>query len=229
MRRTRTLRAVATSAGAALIITGLLGCQSFGGEDGDNGENGEKLGTGQAQGQEDGQGQSAGRPLPATPSGYGTVFLDVRECSSYGKTPREVSCASERAAARVSARHNGRAGSGPSCPATTDFVLHISQSRPGSDENGDGVVPLGYACMRNLTAPHPGDPGGGGGPHTVVGDCVYESGGGQVRETACDGTGARDPEFQVVRAVTDRLRCPLATRLYVHLEGGRPVGCARPV
>ncbi|MGW7416051.1 hypothetical protein, partial [Streptomyces sp. NPDC054863] len=182
------------------LILGLTGCQGAfgGGED---------------------PGRSADNRLPATPSGYGAVFLDVRECSSYGKTPREVSCASERAAARVTARHNGPAGNGPSCPSTTDFVLHISQSRPESDENGDGVVPRGYACMRNLTAPHPGDPGGGGGPHTVVGDCVYETGGGQVKETPCDGSGDRGPEFKVVRAVTGRDLCPAATQLYVQLGG----------
>ncbi|MFI0979532.1 hypothetical protein ACH4SP_21340 [Streptomyces sp. NPDC021093] len=213
----RTLGTIATSvrqaalalAGAGLLIMGLAGCQGgFGGED---------------------PGKAADNRLPAASSGYGAVFLDVRECSSYGKTPREVSCASERAAARVTARYNGQAGSGPSCPATTDFVLHISQSRPTSDETGDGVVPRGYACMRNLTAPHPGDPGGGGGPHTVVGDCVYGAGGGQVKETPCDGSGDRAPEFRVERAVTGRTLCPSTTRLYVQLDGGRPVGCARPV
>ncbi|CAM5334258.1 hypothetical protein GCM10010329_37500 [Streptomyces spiroverticillatus] len=171
--------------------------------------------------------------LPATPSGYGAVFLDVRECSSYGKTPREVSCGSERAAAKVTARYNGQAGNGPSCPATTDFVLHISESRPPGDtkgdENGDGVVPRGYACMRNLVAPHPGDPGGGGGPHTIVGDCLYGAGGGQVKETPCDGSGKRSPEYKVSSAVDARPECPPATRLYVQLGGGRPVGCARPV
>ncbi|MFF0743052.1 hypothetical protein ACFYVL_21910 [Streptomyces sp. NPDC004111] len=167
--------------------------------------------------------------LPSTPSGYGAVFLDVRECSSYGRTPREVSCASERAAARVVARYNGASSGGSSCPPATDFVLHISESRPSTDERGDGVVPRGYACMRNLQAPHPGDPGGGGGPHTVVGDCVYGAGGGQVKETACDGTGERAPEFRVTTAVGSRAQCPPATRLYVRLDGGRPVGCASPV
>lgn len=219
----RTSRTVATSRRAALLaattllagaLTGALtGCQgTFGG--------------GGSGGRDPGQ---AADSLPATPSGYGAVFLDVRECSSYGKTPRELSCASERAAAKVTARYDGQAANGPSCPATTDFVLHLSGSRPASDENGDGVVPRGYACMRNLQAPHPGDPGGGGGPHTILGDCVYEAGGGQVRETPCDGSGVRDPEFEVVRAVTGRAQCPPATRLYVRLEGRQPVGCAGPV
>ncbi|MFI5804312.1 hypothetical protein [Streptomyces sp. NPDC051561] len=200
------LRAV----GAGLLAVGVLtGCQNWGGEQDPE--------------------QQADARLPVTPSGYGAVFLDVRECSSYGKTPREVSCASERAAARVTARYNGQPGGGSSCPADADFVLHISESRPATDENGDGRVPRGYACMRNLQAPHPGDPGGGGGPHTVVGDCVYSAGGGQVKETACDGSGDEAPEFKVAKAVGKRTQCPAATRLYVRLDGGRPVGCASAV
>ncbi|MFF0157541.1 hypothetical protein ACFYRY_08375 [Streptomyces sp. NPDC005263] len=167
---------------------------------------------------------------PTRALGYGAVFLAVDECSSFGTTSfREVPCTSERAAARVVARHDGTVGDGPACPATTDFVLHISERRPASDEDGDGTVPRGYACMRNLEPPHPGDPGGGGGPRTIVGDCVYAVGDGQVRETACDGRGERKPQYRVTRAVDLRAKCPLSTALYVHLGGDAPVGCARPV
>ncbi|MFG3166662.1 hypothetical protein [Streptomyces sp. NPDC048200] len=179
-------------------------------------------------------GAGAAEPLPSPvstrASGYGTVFLARGECSSFGTTSfTEVPCSSERAAARVVARHDGRAADGPACPATTDFVLHISESRPASDEDGDGTVPQGYACMRGLEPPHPGDPGGGGGPRTVVGDCVYGAGRGEVRETACDGTGRKPPEYRVTSAVTSRAACPAVTALYVELGGARPVGCARPV
>lgn len=179
-----------------------------------------------------GAGTAESLPSPAStrPAGYGTVFLDRDECSSFGTTSfTEVPCGSERAAARVVARHDGGIRNGPACPATTDFVLHISESRPASDEDGDGAVPQGYACMRRLEPPHPGDPGGGGGPRTIEGDCVYGAGHGQVRETACDGTGTRRPEYRVTSAVTARSRCPSATALYVQLGGARPVGCARPV
>ncbi|MFF5492165.1 hypothetical protein [Streptomyces aquilus] len=175
-------------------------------------------------------GRISSEVTPTRPSGYGTVFLDVDECSSFGTTSfTEVPCTSERAAARVVARFDGTPAGGPLCPGTTDFVLHISEQAPSSDEDGDGAVPQGYACMRNLSAPHPGDPGGGGGPRTIVGDCVYSSGGGQVRETACDGKGEKKPEFKVTKAVTKRSRCPLSTALYVQLGGEEPVGCARPV
>ncbi|MET8075706.1 hypothetical protein [Streptomyces sp. NPDC005303] len=169
-------------------------------------------------------------PSATRASGFGAVFLAVDECSSFGKSSfTEVPCTSERAAARVVARHDGTTTGGPPCPATTDFVLHISEQSQVSDEDGDGAVPQGYACMRNLQPPHPGDPGGGGGPRTIVGDCVYGSGSGQVRETACDGKGERKPQYKVVKAVATRSRCPLSTALYVQLGGPQPVGCARPL
>lgn len=179
----------------------------------------------------DGEGdRTAAVASPVRPTGYGAVFLAVDECSSFGRTSfTEISCASERAAARVVARHDGTARDGPRCPATTDFVLHISEQRPSSDEDGDGAVPQGYACMRHLQPPHPGDPGGGGGPRTIVGDCVHELGDGKVRETACDGSGEEQPEFEVTRAVATRAECPASTALYVRLGGTTPVGCARPV
>ncbi|MFJ9346746.1 hypothetical protein [Streptomyces sp. NPDC101237] len=170
---------------------------------------------------------SGARPTASrTASGYGARFLAVGECSSFGTVSfTEVPCAGERAAARVIARYDGTAGAGTACPATTDFVLHIGAQGTG----GAGAIPPGYACMRALEPPHPGDPGGGGGPHTIVGDCVYGSGHGQVRETACDGSGRHRPQYKVVRAVTARDRCPASTALYVRLGGAQPVGCATRV
>lgn len=169
-------------------------------------------------------------PGPARTSGYGAVFLAVDECSSFGRTSfTEVPCTGERAAARVVARHDGTVRDGPRCPGTTDFVLHISEQRPAADEDGDGAVPQGYACMRNLQPPHPGDPGGGGGPRTIVGDCVYDLGDGKVRETRCDGEGEHAPQYRVTKAVNTRSKCPASTALYVRLGGTSPVGCARPV
>ncbi|MYW65934.1 hypothetical protein GTY65_18005 [Streptomyces sp. SID8379] len=178
-------------------------------------------------------------PPPATPtrspSGYGAFFLAVDECSSRGRTSfAEVPCRSESAVARVIARHDGDAAGGPVCPARTDFVLHISENRPaasGSDGPSPtaGAVARGYACMRNLETPHPGDPGAGGGPRTIVGDCVYAAGEGQVRETACDGSGEQAPQYRVTSAVPARAQCPASTALYVALGGARPVGCAEKV
>ncbi|MEU3343647.1 hypothetical protein ABZ723_01315 [Streptomyces sp. NPDC006700] len=183
-------------------------------------------GCGQPTGSTDARERSAA-PSPALSSGHGAVFLDVGECSSFGTTSfTEVPCSGERAAARVTARHDGRPADGPLCPPDTDFVLHIG-AQPAAPGREGGAIPQGYACMRNLQPPHPGDPGGGGGPRTVVGDCLYGSGRGQVRETACDGTGGRKPEYRVTRAVRSRDQCPASTALYVRLGGDEPVGCAR--
>ncbi|MFG2769288.1 hypothetical protein [Streptomyces sp. NPDC048350] len=169
------------------------------------------------------------RPVTYTSSAHdhGAMFLGPGDCSTRGAVFREVPCTSEKAVARVTTRYQGAQSGGPTCPATTDFVLHVSESRPAADENGDGSVPRGYACMRNLEAPHPGDPGEGGGPHTIVGDCVSSSGEGRVKETACDGSGAGAPAFRVASAVTSRDHCPSTTALFVALGGERPVGCAR--
>jgi hypothetical protein len=212
----------ALSALCAVLLTGCQSPAGPAGADSGGGVNGDGTPAGEA--------VSGSTTSAVRPSGYGAVFLAIDECSSFGTVSfTEVPCDSERAAARVVAREDGRAGDGPPCPATTDFVLHISEQRPSADEDGDGAVPRGYACMRKLLPPHPGDPGGGGGPRTIVGDCVYDAGGGKVRETACDGKGKRKPQFEVVEAVAVREDCPASTGLYVRLGGERPVGCARPL
>ncbi|WP_338696721.1 hypothetical protein V2W30_14415 [Streptomyces sp. Q6] len=201
-------RTVGVVCAASLLTLALMGCQ------------------GSSDPPDDGANPSSPRPL-RSPSGYGAVFLAVDECSSRGRTSfNEVPCSSERAVAKVVARYEGLPSNGPACPGTTDFVLHISENRPSSDENGDGAVAQGYACMRNLEAPHPGDAGGGGGPRTIVGDCVYSAGQGQVRETECDGSGERAPQYRVTKAVGTRSACPPSTSLYVTLGGAEPVGCA---
>ncbi|WP_398859775.1 hypothetical protein [Streptomyces chengmaiensis] len=172
---------------------------------------------------------SGASSAPATP-GYGAVFLGRGECVSRGREFHEAPCSSEKATALVLARYDGLASTGRgACPQTTDFVLHISESLSAADEDGDGEVSRGYACMRNLEPPHPGDPGGGGGPHTVVGDCVYTARKGQVKETACDGSGEHAPQYEVASAVARRAQCPPSTELFVTLGGERPVGCARRV
>ncbi|MGW0705225.1 hypothetical protein ACWD4G_04505 [Streptomyces sp. NPDC002643] len=214
MRRVRLVRAGVLVCAVVLAGGGLSGCQAWSG------------------GTSEEVSRAATTTAPTRPTGYGTVFLGVGECSSFGTTSfTEVPCVGERAAARVLTRHDGRVSQGPLCPATTDFVLHISETRPtvGADEDGDGSVTQGYACMRKLQPPHPGDPGGGGGPRTIVGDCVYGAGRGEVRETACDGKGKHAPQFQVMAAVEEREQCPGSTDLYVQLGGNRPVGCAVPV
>ncbi|MEV6108510.1 hypothetical protein AB0M28_27965 [Streptomyces sp. NPDC051940] len=154
----------------------------------------------------------------------GGTFLDAGECSTRGRSGfAEVSCTSERAYARVTARYHGDRESGARCAEVTDFILDLTQHTAGKT----GSDPDGYACMRKLDAPHPGDPGAGGGPYTVLGDCVHRTTEGRVRETACDGSGEDKPEFRIVKSVPARNNCPKATALYVTLPGPDPVGCAR--
>ncbi|MFJ8826461.1 hypothetical protein ACIREE_32410 [Streptomyces sp. NPDC102467] len=209
-------RTVGVVCAAPLLALALVGCQALSGSDSGSDS---RSGGGRS-------GSSSVNPQ-RSPSGYGAVFLAVGECSSRGLTSfNEVACRSESAVARVVARYEGGTKEGPDCPARTDFVLHISEHRPASDEDGDGSIARGYACMRNLEEPHPGDPGGGGGPRTIVGDCVYSAGEGQVRETACDGSGEHAPRYRVTSAVTARTECPPNTALYVSLGGAEPVGCS---
>ncbi|MER5882635.1 hypothetical protein ABT160_02280 [Streptomyces sp. NPDC001941] len=173
----------------------------------------------------DGGGGATPGPSGSSSPGYGAVFLDAGECGTAGPEYREVPCGSEKAAAKVLARHAGAPAAddhGASCPAPTDFVLHVT---------GAGARARGYACMRNLEPPHPGDPGRGGGPRTRVGDCVRRAGAGRVEETACDGPAGGAPRYEVVAAVRSRAGCPSATDLFVDLGpvlgGSSPVGCAR--
>lgn len=173
----------------------------------------------------DDRGPAPASPAPASPgpSPYGVVFLGPGDCSSRGPEIREVFCRSEKAAATVLARHLGTPATGPPCPDATDFVLHVSETGTGARSR----LTTGYACMRNLEPPHPGAPGQGGGPLTVVGDCVTASRAGEVTETACADTGGRAPRYRVESAVRRRAQCPGTTDLFVALGGDRPVGCAR--
>ncbi|MFF3976472.1 hypothetical protein [Streptomyces sp. NPDC001828] len=163
-------------------------------------------------------------PTPSpTPTFLATGGCAAREGVESAPSFHEVPCTSERAGARVVVRRAGpvAAGAAVDCPLATDFVLYVSEGAP---------VARGYACMRNLEPPHPGDAGAGGGPFTVVGDCVYATGSDQVRETPCDGSGAHAPQHRVASAVARRALCPPSTTLYVTLTGPQPpVGCARRV
>ncbi|MDF9813350.1 hypothetical protein [Streptomyces sp. SPB162] len=174
-------------------------------------------------------------PAPA-PIGAEGTFLAEGACAQSDPLDsyREVACSDPYAIARVTVRFHGlppdastpspatratstaltvRAGSG--CPETTDFVLTVSSGRSP-----------GYACMRKLDDPHPGDPGAGGGPRTIVGDCVYATGAGRVKETACDGSSRNKPGYQVGSIAPDRARCPQGTALFVSV-GPAGIGCAR--
>jgi hypothetical protein len=83
-----------------------------------------------------------------------------------------------------------RRGAGPHCPDGTDVLADATAGRV-SGGRIDGAVSLW--CLRNLAAPHPGDPGMGGGELTV-GDCFTlgtapPDDGGPSPDAAPDGDG----------------------------------------
>lgn len=237
--RLHAMRAAVLTAGCAMVLAlAANGCTQQSRSEGD------------ATGGSGGARTASSAPATTAPRAPADRFLARGECSTRNRQRvEEVPCRGERAAAKVIARHEGAHAKGPRCPARTDFVLHISESRPSADGPGEsegpgesregtaadretaGLVARGYACMRALEPPHPGDPGGGGGPLTVVGDCVYTTARDrEVEETPCDrGPGRHAPEFRVDSRVAARALCPPGTALFVDLGGTDPVGCAHRV
>ncbi|MDJ0340042.1 hypothetical protein QMK19_06425 [Streptomyces sp. H10-C2] len=172
--------------------------------------------------------QGSVTPSPTlTAAATGAAFLAEGACAQSDPlgSYREVACADPSAIARVLARFYGPLPDSPSpaataragnrCPETTDLVLSIPSGRS-----------QGYACMRELGSPHPGDPGAGGGPRTIVGDCVYATGKGEVKETSCDNSTRNKAQYLVVSITRDRALCPPGTALFVNV-GPAGVGCAR--
>lgn len=120
---------------------------------------------------------------------------------------REVTCGDSQAVAKVAGRfHDGHADpfEATSCPENSDFAIDVPAglaALEGTPPSGEG-----YACMRNLRPPHPGDPGRGGGPGIRVGDCV--SGGSKdgdvITEAACRTKGQKDgATHKIIKIVED--------------------------
>ncbi|MFB7914812.1 hypothetical protein [Streptomyces sp. NPDC056061] len=152
----------------------------------------------------DATGGESGSPTAAPPSpsvnpSYGALYLDDNECAAPEKGKkdvyREVPCKSPEAVAQVTLRlesGNATPFSATVCAENTDFVIDVPVSLAlleNTQPHGEG-----YACMRNLKPPHPGDPGGGGGPRIQVGDCVHsdsKENGAAVGEVACRTKGQK--------------------------------------
>ncbi|MER6611547.1 hypothetical protein ABT282_38310 [Streptomyces sp. NPDC000927] len=172
-------------------------------------------GCGKATGYHDATGGESGTPTPSpsvNPS-YGTQYLDDEECAApEGKesgTYREVPCDAPEATAQVTLRlESGGAFpfSETVCARNTDFVIDV----PVSLATLEHTRPTGegYACMRNLKPPHPGDPGGGGGPRIEIGDCVHSDPkeGNAVTEAACRTKGRKGgATHKIVEILKDQI------------------------
>lgn len=122
------------------------------------------------------------------------------------------------------------------CPDATDDVLGISDTSgpelAGLREYVPYATGTGYACVRNLKAPHPGDPGGGG-MKIRVGDCLWTSGPtDQYRELPCEGDTL--PDLKIVGHPDWDDNCPrpddiqLTQKSFPYITGlGGPTYCAR--
>lgn len=138
-------------------------------------------------------------PTPSVNPSYGTLYLAENECAApepgQKDVYRKVPCGDPKAVARVTYRmESGKAWpfSATSCSETTDFVIDVPISLAMLE--GTRATGEGYACMRNLKPPHPGDPGGGGGPRIEVGDCVHSGPkkNDTIEEVACRTKGKKN-------------------------------------
>ncbi|GAA3747224.1 hypothetical protein GCM10022225_33750 [Plantactinospora mayteni] len=150
-------------------------------------------------------------PRDAGATGAVDDTLRVSDCVAPGgpdatsESWREVACDDAAAVASVISVDVGGLGMAgalaePDCPAGTDHVVRVIRTQQGS------AAGFTFACARNLKPPHPGDPGEGGGPGIVVGDCVSEPRLGPVEETRCDGTGERKPTHRITQMMVGA--CP---------------------
>jgi hypothetical protein len=104
-------------------------------------------------------------PTPPQPWDEGRC-LNLRalvESNSSGNATSVVSCDTAQALSKIVAlTASGR--SLTRCPRETDGIVDVPASLAQPERHS--------ACVRNLSAPHPGDPGKGGGI-LRAGDCVY--------------------------------------------------------
>jgi hypothetical protein len=112
---------------------------------------------------------------------------------------RRTGCDAKDAAAKViKMTSEGFFGAPVQCPDETDALVKIEQDREHLN------LAENVACIRNLSAPHPGDVGQGGGM-VRAGDCVPDPGeDSDVNEVPCAGAHWGT----VVRWAGDAASCP---------------------
>ncbi|MFD5629584.1 hypothetical protein [Streptomyces sp. NPDC127072] len=203
--------------------------------------------TGTGTGTSTGTGTGTGTPSSSPPeSPYNdsdTVLMAEGDCygSVTGSAPgrvEEVACDDPDAIGKVLKRAEERTTQNTyiDCPGPTDDVLGISDAGgpelAGPRDYAQYVNGVGYACVRNLRAPHPGDPGGGG-MEIRVGDCLWTSGpADQYEEVPCEGETL--PDVRIVGQPDPDGNCPreddiqLTEDSILDVAGlGGPTYCAR--
>jgi hypothetical protein len=164
-------------------------------------------------------------PLTNASFPKGSCVAEDPTDTSDTSNPTTVDCSSPLAVAKVLSREPFDLIKVTTCPkasATADKLWQVSRLGTGKDA---GKLEYAALCLRNLGAPHPGDPGQGGGPNIVKGDCLVEhknvlalSTGSDTStvETACNSTGYNAPNYKVIGMGTQTI-----------IKGDKGVPCPR--
>ncbi|MGW2182988.1 hypothetical protein ACWCXX_33995 [Streptomyces sp. NPDC001732] len=191
--RIRTVAAAVAATAALVLVTGCGKATGYRASDADGGS-----------------AAPTSSPTPSVNPSYGEQYLAEGECAAPepGKKDvyREVPCKDPKAVAKVDTRALigiSEPFSATSCPDHSDFAINVPVSLALLENTP--VSGEGYACMRNLKAPHPGDAGGGGGPRIEVGDCVHSTAkaGDSVWEVACRTKGKKDGATHKVKKIIE--------------------------
>jgi hypothetical protein len=136
--------------------------------------------------------ETATTPGPAA-AGDVTRAPEVGECAAAVEgTPWQYvyrPCEDGRATVRLTQTLTSPPPAGTRCPDGTDTVAQVTQD--AGSAGGAGAL----WCLRNLSAPHPGEPGAGGG-QLMVGDCLGTASNGSSVEVPCEG-GDPSPDYRV--------------------------------
>lgn len=104
------------------------------------------------------------------------------------------------------------------CPPGTDALL---DARQGTVFEGDIMGLPETWCLRNLTPPHPGDPGMGGGEF-MPDDCFNLAATGNISEAACASGGNPAAQYRLFAVVPLGEDCPEGTTEPIELAASLP-------
>lgn len=180
-------------------------------------------------------------PLSNKSFSKGSCVADDPTAGEEAANLAEVACSDPAAVAKVLAREPFDPFKVTTCAKPAAQADTLAQlSRLGTGKNA-GKLEYAAVCLRNLRAPHPGDPGQGGGPNIVKGDCLVEhkslqlslSGGSDTTtvETACSATGYSAPNYRVIGMGTTTIvrgeksiPCPPSTQAQFSAPDQRFIG-----